>query len=608
MSMTSGLPDIFRIIDRLLALQAALHGSAAASAFVERAVLLHRLGRGDLALADARHAHRLDPANPEAMALYCRLGNGMVPTPDSHDIATALLGSPFAAPAERRLAIDMLDPKCLPLMLRQDLPLSVRLTLVQRQGGSIALEGTAPDDRVEPLGQASHHKVVALDCHLARPATGSRHLTVLPDGSPSLPVHLDAPRSAKPLPSSVGRPRARLWIIMPLKDGGRILERCLHSVLDNLRRLRGARLLLVDDGSEQPETQRLLAEWSHQPGVIVTRIPKSLGFTGAVNHGLQQIGAGPVLLLNSDIWLPRRTLPRLLGHLRDPEVGTVTPLSNNAGSVCLLGPGRATRMPDPDICERLADAAYRYNRGTSVNLPSGNGFAMMISEACLRAIGPLSGLYDSGYYEEVDFCLRASLRGWRHVAATDCFIGHEGSVTYGAEKQRLAAANYRRLVQRFPEYPARYKSFTALDPLAEPRARVLAATASNWTPELSDNTPPHPGAGRIVLPAPPEGPLVLPLRGELPKTLLQHSFRLMRLIPRKALNRCGLRLEPSHDLVADYDATTQLLLVHHRETGTPVLSFACASASTADLSDFEQTLIELLAEQADMGGKHALLV
>lgn len=571
-------------------------------------MLLQSLGYVGLARIDARHAHRLDPSSPDAMVLFCSLGAARDDPSDTHDIATALLSSPFASSAERRLALVALDPKRMPLLLHQNLALNVRLTLLQRQGDSIALEGIGPDDRVEALGQAGRHGIVALDCHVARPATGSRHLTVLSDGGTAQLINIDAPASPQPLPAPKGRARARLWIVIPLKDGGTILARCLQSVLDNLHRLRGARLILVDDGSELPETQRLLADCAQHPGVSVTRTPETLGFTGAVNHGLRQIGSGPVLLLNSDTWLPRQTLPRLLAHLRAPEVGTVTPLSNNAGSVCLLGPGKAALMPDPAICDRLAAAASRHNRGLTIDLPSGNGFAMLISEPCLRAIGPLSGLYDSGYYEEVDFCLRATLRGWRHVAATDCFVGHAGSVTYGGEKHRLATANYRRLVQRFPEYPALYKRFAALDPLAAPRARLLAATAADWTPEARTDTPPHPGNGRMTLPLPPQGPLVLPLQGEVPSTLRRHRFRLLRLAPTKVLHACGLRLEPGHDLIAEYDAATGLLLIRLGPTGKPLADFACTGASASDLADLETTLLEILARRAEAGGKHAIPV
>lgn len=606
MSHTSGLPASFFIIDRLLTLQSALHSNAAASAFVERALLLHRLGFSEFALVDARRAHLLDPSDPQAMALCCRLG-ALQSGCGVHDIAVALLDSPFANEAERRQSLSAIDLAQLPLMRRLELALTLRLTLVGRKGDSITLEGTGPDDWITPLGQVGAQNLVAFDCHALRPARGSRQLAVVTDGVKQT-ITVEAVKRPPPPFAPEGRPRAPLWIILPLKDGGAVLELCLKSVLDNLLRLHGARLVLVDDGSELPETQQLLTECLRKPRVCVTRTTGNLGYTGAINHGLQQIGPGHVLLLNSDTWLPRETLPRLLAHLDDPTVGTVTPLSNNAGSVSLLGPGRATAMPDPVICQQLSATAFRYNRGLAIDLPNGNGFAMLISESCMSAIGQLSQHYDSGYYEEVDFCLRASQRGWRHVAATDCFVGHVGSMTYGARKHQLASANHRRLVRRFPHYPALYKKFAALDPLAEPRAQLLEALAHVWQPEVRTETQPHISVAQIVLPPPPIGPFVLPLRGTVSMELRSHRFRRLRLVPEPMLTACGLQLLSAHDLLLETDEIQGLLLVLTRETRKPLASFSYVGASNSDFAEFEIVLLDILGRMHETKKDHAIFV
>ncbi len=546
------------------------------------------------------------------MAFYCGLAPGRSAASETHAVAVALLRSPFATAAERRRAVSALDASSLPLTLRQDRPATVRLTLVQERGENIALSGTGPQDRVEPLAQSERNRVIALDCHIARDASQARQIE-LRRGSRVTRIEIEAPKEPQALRLPDNQESAGLWIILPLKDGGPVLEACLQSVMQNLACFPEARLVLVDDGSEHPRTKALLAGLAHRPGVTVTRTSGSLGFTGAVNHGLCQIGRGPVLLLNSDTWLPAQTLRRMLEHLKDPEIGTVTPLSNNAGSVSLLGPGRPARIPPPQICERLAETAYRVNRGVAIDLPSGNGFAMLISEPCLRAIGPLSGLYDSGYYEEVDFCLRAGLRGWRHVAAVDCFVGHVGSVTYGREKQRLAAVNHRHLLQRFPEYSRRYKAFAALDPVKPAREGLLAAASEYFTAEPVNDMIAHPGRARASLPLPPRGPLILPMRGNLPRGLQDgvsgQLRRHLRLVPQDTLQRCGLTLDPGHDLWGIVDPTTALLRVWSGTEPACLLSMHCgAGVNLADFIDFRTALLDILAERAETRGHYAIPV
>lgn len=602
-------PD-FSIIDRLLALQAALHATAeaAASSFIERAALLQRIGARAEAAADAAHAHKLDPADPRAMALFCRLAHELSPSPHHGDIAVALLACPFASPAERQTALGLIDAARLPLVLRHDLPLTVRLTLVHGRSDALALDGTGPQDQVLPLGQDKARGVFAVDCLIARPASSARRVTLRLNKQEQC-VDIAAVHAAAEQAVNPDVPPARLTILMPVKDGGQVLADCLRSTLEELSRLDGARLVIVDDGSTQAATMEMLAFAAMRADVTLIRSGGGLGFTAAVNLGLRHIGAGPVLLLNSDVWVPAGTFARMLRHLRDADVGTVTPLSNNAGSFCLLGPGKPAHMPAPDVCEILAQAADRHNSGCAMDVPSGNGFAMLISAECLRAVGPLSGIYESGYYEEVDFCLRATLRGWRHVAATDCFVGHVGSVTYGATKQRLTSANFRRLQQRFPHYADLYQGFVALDPLADARRRILAELGPDRALIAIDEHCPRPDVGgRVLLPAGNGNPVVLPCQGDIHAIVVKHRFRRLRIVPRPQLHAAGVALYPRHNLWARIDEATESMLILNGREGRPLVEIALRDATSTDLANLETAVLRFVAAEAQEGESHALSV
>ncbi|MFZ0100299.1 MAG: glycosyltransferase [Gemmobacter sp.] len=602
-------PD-FPIIDRLLALQAALQATpeAAASSFVERAALLLRIGARSEAAADAEHAHRLDPADPRAMALFCRLADELPPAPHHGDIAVALLVSPFASPAERQAALGAMDATRLPLVLRHDLPLAVRLTLVHGRGDALALDGTGPQDQVQPLGQDKARGVFAVDCLIARAEGAPRQLTLRLNQQEQC-VDIPAIRAAAPSTVNPELPAASLTILMPVKDGGPVLADCLRSTLGELSRTEGGRLVIVDDGSTQAETLDMLARAATRPDVTLIRGGGGLGFTAAVNLGLRHIGKGPVLLLNSDVWVPAGTFARMLHHLRDADVGTVTPLSNNAGSFCLLGPGKPARMPAPDVCEHLAQAADRHNFSCAIDVPSGNGFAMLISEECLRAVGPLSGIYESGYYEEVDFCLRATLRGWRHVAAADCFVGHVGSVTYGATKHRLTSANFRRLQQRFPDYADLYQGFVALDPLATARRRILAELGPDRGLTPIDEHCPRPDmGGRIMLPSGIGNPVVLPCQGDIHAVAMTHRFRRLRIVPRLQLHAAGVALYPDHNLLARFDEATETMLILDGPEGRPLVEIALRHATETDLAKLEVAVLGFVDAVAQKDESHALSV
>ena len=196
-------------------------------------------------------------------------------------------------------------------------------------------------------------------------------------------------------------------------------------------------------------------------------------FVGSVNRGLAEATEGDVLLLNADTIVPDGFVERLaLAAQSSPKVGTVTPLSNNGEFTSF--PIRNVRNPLPTIGEILAidRVAAKVNAGQVVDIPNGIGFCLYIARACLNAVGHLSSEYDRGYLEEVDFCLRASAQGFRHVCAPSVYVGHHGSRSFGLEKRSLVVRNLSVLEQKFPRYRKECSAFVAVDPLQSVRQAI----------------------------------------------------------------------------------------------------------------------------------------
>jgi GT2 family glycosyltransferase len=520
----------------LLAVQRAMSVSADGGHRLRRAQLLAAGGCRQAALRDAAAAVEADHSDPTARLVLA----GLAPE-GGHALACEVVASPFATPTLRQAALRLLDAGRLPLVLSCDLPAALRLTLVQRGADPCTLEGVIPADLPQGLGRAG--AVHGTDYYLSRDSHHARTVTV----AAGTALHRV---TVAPLPQAVAvagdSATAPLWIILPVKDGGDVLAACLTALAPEIAALPGCRLILVDDASARPETATLLRRWGRRGGVTLLKTPQPLGFTGAVNMGLAAVGQGPVLLLNSDTLVPPGTLDRMLAHLADPTIGTVTPLSNNAGSFSVPAPRVAHRMPDAATCAAIAAEAARRNPGTAVDVLTGNGFCMLVSAACLAATGALSTHYDSGYYEEVDFCLRARTRGFRHVAAVDCFVGHVGATSYGAARTRLIAANSRRIAARHPGYQADYLRFALADPLAPFRSRLT--TAAGLAPLDPPDTAPGQPDLTVILPG-----TVLPVPGPAAAWRgVAGAARAAGLLPVAAdgLAAGGLRLEPTPALTA----------------------------------------------------------
>ena len=115
-----------------------------------------------------------------------------------------------------------------------------------------------------------------------------------------------------------------------------------NSLLSELK-ASGHRTILVDDATPDPRIARCLAKLTTNPRVEVIINARNLGFIGSVNRALDSIKQGDVILLNSDTIVPRGFIDRLAAAARSsPDIGTVTPLSNN---------GEFASFPLPNSCQ-----------------------------------------------------------------------------------------------------------------------------------------------------------------------------------------------------------------------------------------------------------------
>jgi len=208
-------------------------------------------------------------------------------------------------------------------------------------------------------------------------------------------------------------------VVIPVHCGLDATLRCVASVRATAPM--GTPLLVVDDATPEPALATALDRLAASGGITLIRRMASGGFPVAANAGLRAAagleGWCDVVLLNSDT----QVAPGWLAALRalvhaTADVGTATPLSNDATLASYPHAGGGNRPPSPAAFRRLAALAARVNHGVAVEIPTAVGFCMYIRRECLDEVGPLrEDLFAQGYGEENDFCLRARHLGWRHV-------------------------------------------------------------------------------------------------------------------------------------------------------------------------------------------------
>jgi O-antigen biosynthesis protein len=126
----------------------------------------------------------------------------------------------------------------------------------------------------------------------------------------------------RPLIETVGRPHGRVSIVIPFKDRAELLRNCLRSLrLSTYRRIE---VVLVNNGSEEPRTQRYLWHLEGRRGIRVVDCPGPFNFSRLCNEGARRAAGDHLLFLNNDTEvLTPDWLERLLLIERHPEVGAV---------------------------------------------------------------------------------------------------------------------------------------------------------------------------------------------------------------------------------------------------------------------------------------------
>jgi GT2 family glycosyltransferase/glycosyltransferase involved in cell wall biosynthesis len=338
------------------------------------------------------------------------------------------------------------------------------------------LEVVGEDGRILygcPLDPQAEVRSAAAACGLIRAS-----LRAGGDASPDV-SHLTMPAIPADIvgPAPTAKPRRRgVDVVIPVYRGVQETLACLESVLAGGERW--MRVLVVDDASPDAALVAALEELAASGRIVLVRQEQNGGFPRAVNAGLVAAGKDrDVVLLNSDTLVPRGWLARLRdAALSAPDIGTVTPLSNDATIMSYPYVDRVNPIPDLAETQRLDTLARTANGRELTTIPTAIGFCMYIRRDCLDAVGPMrADVFAQGYGEENDFCLRARHLGWRNVGLTGLFVGHVGGISFGAAKAHLIVRNLEVLNRLHPGYEAMIEAFHREDPLLAARQRMDAA-------------------------------------------------------------------------------------------------------------------------------------
>ncbi|MEM5450537.1 glycosyltransferase [Paraburkholderia guartelaensis] len=246
---------------------------------------------------------------------------------------------------------------------------------------------------------------------------------------------------------SVPEPEPLVSIIIPTRDKPELVAQCVEGLMQRTR-YANVEILLVDNGSTDARALALLTRYAAMENCRVIRDDSPFNYS-ALNNKAAALARGSMLcLLNNDIdardpeWLSI-----LCGYALQPGVGAVGAAlwypneRLQHGGVVLAGDaiaGHLHHMLGRD------EAGYFGRALLAHRVAAVTGACLVVRKALFEQVGGLDAANLGVAYNDVDFCLKLNVEGYRNVYVPYAGLYHHESASRGTDQTGERAARLNR--------------------------------------------------------------------------------------------------------------------------------------------------------------------
>jgi GT2 family glycosyltransferase len=258
-----------------------------------------------------------------------------------------------------------------------------------------------------------------------------------------------------------------LSIVIVSWNTAKYLEECL----DSLRTIDGnlsVEIIVVDNASTDGSAEIVRSQF---PEVRLFESGANLGFAGGNNIGLKAATGKYICLINSDVNVPAACLPKMYAYMeQQPTIGLLGP-----GMVRTDGRVHRSGMRFPTLWSVFLRALFldslfkgfgffggflmkdfQFDRTTDIDVL--NGWFWMARRDAVNKVGPLDNHFFM-YGEDVDWCKRFHLAGWRLVFYPEAKALHYGGASSANAPSRFLVEKQRANLQFWKKYHGRTSLF-----------------------------------------------------------------------------------------------------------------------------------------------------
>lgn len=282
-------------------------------------------------------------------------------------------------------------------------------------------------------------------------------LRVSDDGSHLVPSTL---RVAYPLPD----PPPRVSVLIPTRDRGRMLERCLLSLRDKTD-YPNVELVIVDHETTEARARTILDGLAGKANTQVVTFSGPFNFAAMTNRAAEAATGEVLVFLNNDTEVINPSwLNELVAQVCRLEVGV-------AGALLLFGDGTIQHAGvHPGVNGLMGHGHKHLPRNhpgyfgrllVAHEVAAVTGACLAIQAATFESLGGLDEEHLAVAYNDVDLCLKARQAGLRVLFTPHACLVHHESVSRGADDD---PAHNDRLARELSIMQERWGDLLHLDP------------------------------------------------------------------------------------------------------------------------------------------------
>lgn len=274
-------------------------------------------------------------------------------------------------------------------------------------------------------------------------------------------------------------------IIILTKNRLHLVKQCVESIFKKTN-YSNYEILIIDNGSDEPETLLYLQELESSPRVRIIRDNRPFNFSALNNVAVKLAHGSLVCLLNNDVEvISPDWLSEMVSHSLRPDVGAVGaklwyPNDTLQHGGVITGINGVAGHAHKNLQKGLPGYQCRDNQ--TQNLSAVTAACLVIRKSVYEEVGGLNETELQVAFNDVDFCLRLCNAGYRNIWTPYAELYHHESATRGTEDTRK---KYERFVKEVAYMKQRWGNQLLCDPAYSPNLSLDSEDFSlAWPPRV----------------------------------------------------------------------------------------------------------------------------